>query len=94
LFVCFFFSLPISLPFFPPTPRPPLLPLPSHTHPLQFFQPPRQSADPPPTSHPRARAASTTHHPESSGPHGLVWHNGKYVHQRELDGHGSTGVQL
>jgi len=33
-------------------------------------------------------------HPESKGPHGLVWHNGKYVHQRELDGHGSTGVPL
>lgn len=33
-------------------------------------------------------------HPESDGPHGLVWHNGKYVHKRELDNHGSTGVPL
>ncbi len=32
--------------------------------------------------------------PESQGPHGLVWHNGKYVHQREIDQHGSTGVPL
>ncbi|KAJ9104773.1 hypothetical protein QFC19_003914 [Naganishia cerealis] len=33
-------------------------------------------------------------HPESKGPHGLVWHNGKYVHEREISGHGSTGVPL
>ncbi len=37
---------------------------------------------------------TSANHPESKGPHGLVWHNGKYVHQRELDLHGSTGVPL
>jgi hypothetical protein len=77
----------------PSHPRPPSLPLPS-IHPLIPHPTSKLLTLPPsPPSHPRG-AASTTHHPESSGPHGLVWHNGKYVHQRELDGHGSTGVQL
>jgi len=35
-------------------------------------------------------------HVESEGPHGLVWDSksNKYVHRRELDNHGSTGVPL
>lgn len=38
----------------------------------------------------------SSHDIESKGPHGLVWSDkdDKYVHQRELDGHGSTGVPL
>lgn len=39
-------------------------------------------------------AGHAVDHPESKGPHGLVWHNGKYVHEREISGHGSTGVPL
>lgn len=38
--------------------------------------------------------SSNAHHVETEGPHGLVWDGEKYVHRREIDHKGSTGVPL
>ncbi len=42
--------------------------------------------------HPRGEPISDPKEIDTGGPHSLVFHNGKYVHRRDIEGEGSTGV--